>query len=109
MSDRDETPRRDALFNSIQHELGSTGKIANKAKALADYDELAKNLECQNTALAAKLAEAEQRAERLRRALGMMVNLHRGKLLCASDETDRQCLNRVTAETLSAADAALKG
>jgi len=50
-----ETPRRDALFNALQTELGETGKIANKAKALADYDELCRTLE-------RALADAERRA-----------------------------------------------
>ena len=36
-----------------------------------------------------------------------LIDLHEGKLRCAAGETDRECLNRVTKETLAAARAIL--
>ena len=46
--------------------------------------------------------------DRLRAALHAMIQLHDGKLLCIKGETDRQCLNRCTKETLEQAHEAIK-
>ncbi len=50
-----------------------------------------------------KLLLAQLDLQRCREVLESMVNLHLGKLNCLVTESDRECLNRVTTESLSKA------
>ncbi len=47
--------------------------------------------------------ELERELAECRAALRELLSLHYGQLQCRADESDRECLNRVTQETTNAA------
>jgi hypothetical protein len=90
-----DTPRTDAMIISLTVDNGELSVIR--------ACEFAKELERDLTNLRERLAAAEVGLSAVRASLRCMVRLHEGRLICRTDETDRECLNRVTAETLSTA------